>query len=463
MKKKITKKNLKDRNSLKNMNAAVLAFLTLLCFMNLSNVFAAPPAPGYGKITPDFNMQGSLINSFEAELKINGNAQANTNIQVTFYDWKGRQVGQPVNVVSDANGKISVTVPQGGTARILGGSAKIEDLNAGVEWKKLKWTNAKGNQGTGGIIKIDPVGRPGLSDQHWFLSDTTNPISCFDIANGPRQLVIRQSGFDIRYVQVSSNLYNLIITGDSSYMRLSDSSYFSFPDSSFFGTMVINSGADSGAVNFSAIGLSGYWKYDQITNHTNAYMDIKVDFYAPKISIVPERRLSLTALFYGLYNGSSMIPDTAFVILHQDIPPYDEVDSCRVYLNSSGKDTVKFKNAANGIPYYIAVKHRNSIETWSKTPVSFSGNQLSYDFTTSASKAFGDNEIFYSGKYCFHSGDVNQDQVADAADLILTYNDARNFSFGYYPTDVDGDQFVDIGDLLLVYNATIILVSSITP
>lgn len=441
----------------------LLAIIILSFIINFTNTFAAPPAPGYGAVTAKFNKLATQIISFTAVLEVNGIAIPNTAIQVTFYDWKGRQDGQPINVMTDGTGTISVTLPQPGLAKILGGSAKIEDLAANLTWRKLKWTNLKGNQGENGTIKIDPLGRPGLSNQHWFISDTTNLISSYDIANGPRQLVVKQSGFDIKYIQVSSNLYNLVIASDSSYMRLSDSTYVSFPDSSVFGTMEINSGIDSGLVNFSAIGLSGYWKYDPVTNHTNAYMNNKVDFNAPQISMVSVRQLSLTALIRGLYNGFTMISDTAFVILYQDTPPYDRVDSCRVFLNSSGKDTARFSNSANGIPYYIAVRHRNAIETWSKTAVSFSGNQLSYDFTTSASKAYGDNEILFSGKYCFYSGDVNQDRITDAVDLVMTYNDARSFTFGYHPADIDGNQFVDIGDLIIVYNAAINNVGSVVP
>jgi hypothetical protein len=48
-----------------------------------------------------------------------------------------------------------------------------------------------------------------------------------------------------------------------------------------------------------------------------------------------------------------------------------------------------FANAANGT-YYIHLKHRNSIETWSKSggEVYNTGNLNSYDFTTSDAQAF---------------------------------------------------------------------------
>lgn len=109
------------------------------------------------------------------------------------------------------------------------------------------------------------------------------------------------------------------------------------------------------------------------------------------------------------------------------------------------------------------MKHRNSIETWSMLPVIFTGNQTSYDFTTSADKAYGNNQKFYINKYCLYNGDVNLDHIVDVQDITQTYNDARSFSFGYFPTDVDGNQFVDIGDLLLIYNNSISLVSVIAP
>ncbi len=121
-------------------------------------------------------------------------------------------------------------------------------------------------------------------------------------------------------------------------------------------------------------------------------------------------------------------------------------------------------NVSNTTPYYIQIKHRNSIETWSKNGGEvFTSNFLSYDFTLNSSQAFANNQIIVDGSpttYAIYSGDVNQDGIIDAADLSLIDNDAYNSVSGYVNSDVNGDNFVDATDLSMVdnnaYNSVIV-------
>lgn len=79
--------------------------------------------------------------------------------------------------------------------------------------------------------------------------------------------------------------------------------------------------------------------------------------------------LHLTALIEGRYNitKNKMIKDTARVYLRSTSSPYAIIDSSKSVLDSNGKGTFSFPNAINGTPYYIVVKHQNSVETWSST------------------------------------------------------------------------------------------------
>ena len=79
----------------------------------------------------------------------------------------------------------------------------------------------------------------------------------------------------------------------------------------------------------------------------------------------------------------------------------------------------------------------------------FTSNQLSYDFTTAANKAYGDNLVLKGSKYCIFSGDVTQDGVIDGSDLGMIDNDAFNFVSGYVIADLNGDNFVDATDLAI--------------
>lgn len=59
-----------------------------------------------------------------------------------------------------------------------------------------------------------------------------------------------------------------------------------------------------------------------------------------------------------------MRPDTVTVELRNNTPPYSLVDQTKILLDNNGQGNGKFYEAVNGTPYYIVVKHRNSIETW---------------------------------------------------------------------------------------------------
>jgi hypothetical protein len=173
--------------------------------------------------------------------------------------------------------------------------------------------------------------------------------------------------------------------------------------------------------------------------------------------------LSLTALIQGFYNGSVMTPDTVTVELHNTISPYALIESKKGVLNSSGTGTFKFTTAANGTPYYLVIKHRNSIETWSSAGNSFSSSALTYSFTTSAAQAYANNMILKSGNWCIFGGDVTQDGLIDSGDLGIVDNDNANYVSGYKTTDVNGDGLVDSGDLGIVDNNNANYIGKIIP
>lgn len=162
--------------------------------------------------------------------------------------------------------------------------------------------------------------------------------------------------------------------------------------------------------------------------------------------------LNLTSVIQGFWNGTSMVNDFVTVYLRNAASPYDKADSSMTLLNNSGNGVLQFTNASAG-NYYIVVTHRNSIETWSAVPKTFTaGGVTNYNFSTAASQAFGSNQILKSGKYCIYNGDVNQDGIIDAADLSDTDNDIINSVTGYVATDVNGDDTVDASDLSAVDN-----------
>ena len=192
------------------------------------------------------------------------------------------------------------------------------------------------------------------------------------------------------------------------------------------------------------------------SDHLPVYASFSFD--APYVEIN-----SLTALIEGFYNGSMMKPDTILVELRNSIAPFSLVDQAKIYFNSSGQGSGKFYNAENGIPYYLVLKHRNAIETWSALPQTFSSNSLAYDFTTGSNKAFANNLKLVGSKWCIYGGDVNQDGFVETIDLNSVFTDNISGSSGYIPTDLNGDTFTEIEDLNIVFTNSVLGVERKTP
>jgi hypothetical protein len=170
----------------------------------------------------------------------------------------------------------------------------------------------------------------------------------------------------------------------------------------------------------------------------------------------------------GFYNTSTNqlnSSDTVRMYLRNNSSPYSIVDSAAALVDKvTLKGKFVFKNAPSGT-YYLQSKHRNSIETWSKSggePFTQATENF-YDFTTSASQAFGGNQKAIAGKFGLYSGDVNQDGVIDLGDLVQCFNDVQNFVSGYIVTDVNGDGIADLSDLVDIDNNSTLFVFVIRP
>jgi len=153
------------------------------------------------------------------------------------------------------------------------------------------------------------------------------------------------------------------------------------------------------------------------------------------------------------------------VYLREVSPPFNIVDSGKTVIDSlSLTGSILFSSANTG-SYYIQIKHRNALETWSKSGGEqyVRGSAISYNFTTAQSQAFGNNMILKGTKYCIYSGDVNHDGVIDGTDLGIIDNDAFNFLSGYVVSDLDGNSFVDGSDYAIADNNAFNFVTKSTP
>ena len=180
---------------------------------------------------------------------------------------------------------------------------------------------------------------------------------------------------------------------------------------------------------------------------------------------IPQSDLHLTALIEGSYNQITdlMVSDTVTVQLRNQLSPYGLIDSAKGILSITGICLLNFNNAGGTDPYYIVLKHRNSVETWSAYSQYFSGYSLDYDFIFSENQAYGNNMKLKGLKYCIFSGDVDQNGIVDLTDVLRVYNDASSFVSGYKVTDLTGDNLTDLTDLLIAYNNSAGFVSVVKP
>ena len=195
------------------------------------------------------------------------------------------------------------------------------------------------------------------------------------------------------------------------------------------------------------------------------------------------KTLNLTFFLQGLYNGGgTMIKTQDETGNHFDMPLYPANTAdlvtvelhegsnyafvaytvSNVVLSTTGSVSLSVPSALSGA-YYITIKHRNSIETTTALPATFSGGIVNYSFDN-PSKVFGGNLYQTSdGQWAIYGGDVNQDGVVDAGDMVLLDNDNSTFAKGYLATDINGDGIVDVGDMTILDHNSASFVSRILP
>lgn len=176
--------------------------------------------------------------------------------------------------------------------------------------------------------------------------------------------------------------------------------------------------------------------------------------------------LNLTTYIQGYYVGAgTMQPvmlnqgvsgalatevDDITVDLMNSTSPYSLAYSFTGRLMTNGTISCTFPAGAMGNSYYIRITHRNSIETWSASPVTITA-VTAYDFSTSSSQAYGSNQIDIAldGVYSMYNGDPSQDGSIDIFDFLIWDTDNQAFSLGYLASDFNGDGNVDIFDFLV--------------
>jgi hypothetical protein len=100
-------------------------------------------------------------------------------------------------------------------------------------------------------------------------------------------------------------------------------------------------------------------------------------FSASPINIISAFPYTVNMFIEGFYVGGGLmseilspgITDSITIELRSPVAPYTVLHTQTTLLNTSGQALLNVPGSLSGLSTYIVVRHRNSIETWSKTPV----------------------------------------------------------------------------------------------
>ncbi len=220
--------------------------------------------------------------------------------------------------------------------------------------------------------------------------------------------------------------------------------------------------ADTVLNQFDTVNIPAGWSV--LYNHPNKG-DISVKY--------DKTNLNVKAFLEGYYNGNNTMNTLLHNIgLTEDATAVDSIEvqmwspdllnlsdptfSSKTILHNDGNANLSLPINMIGNNYYICIKHKNSIETWSAEPITIS-TVNNYDFTISQDKAYSNNfnnplKSMPDGNFVIYSGDINQDGTIDIFDMMNTENDAANLFFGYGFTDCNGDGATDIFDIQIIEN-----------
>lgn len=275
------------------------------------------------------------------------------------------------------------------------------------------------------------------------------------ISGGPGYAYVYENLFPrIELLQPANNSINNSISIDFKWKRFDGASRFIFQvakDSNFTNIEVVDSLLHDTikSVNNLQKDSRYFWRVRSVDSVGRVAGSPTWSFQT-QYSVKVDLKLIIEGLYYPLFGVMSR-RDTIKAYLRNTTSPYSLIDSCTSTIDSvSFTFNAKFNNAVSG-RYYIVINHFQSLETWSKSggdSLTASSETPIYDFTNSASKAYGNNLKLKGGKYCIISGDVSQDGFIDGSDFLVIDNDAYNFASGrFLPSDLNGDGFTDALDM----------------
>lgn len=337
----------------------------------------------------------------------------------------------------------------------VNGVVEVTDITpTTIHWANLQWPG-NGTIDGGGDFSVygqvyvagltgQPLQTPGMEAWVGYSTNNSNPSTWTNWVPANYNLAVGNND------EFTLNLGSLLNAGGTYYYafryRLNNGSYY-------YG------GYSSGG--------GGFWDGTQYTsgsltvNVTTKTLNVKVFLESLYAGAGSMRQAQGST---GAQFGAGIV-DQVTIELHSATAPYATAYSYSA-INLLTDGTLSIGSIPGTITgsYYVVVKHRNSIETWSSIAIDFSvAGPLSYDFTTSAAQAYGNNLKASGVDFLIWSGDATQDGIVDGSDMAAIDNASTAILQGYFAEDVNGDGIVDGSDMAMIDNNSTAIVQVMKP
>ncbi len=403
-----------------------------------------------GTVTPSTLGLGNVTYTATATNSFNG-CSASNSFTVTVNPLPTPTITGNLSFCAGNSTTLGTTSSYSGYIWTGGSSASTLTVNTGGTYA-VTVTDVNGCSGTQSVVVTENPNPVPTISATTTPAQTGNPIT---ICSGESAILNTDQTFDTYSwndgISIISTNQNVTVT----------------PTANTIYTLTVSNNGCSGSATFEidVVTCGG-----NVTLNATMYLE---GYYAASNTGLMDNYGTGGCLFVNSISLNSNDVDTVEISM-MDAATYALVDAQKGILQVNGSVSVTFSPLVTaGTAYYIRVKHKNAVQTWSASPVMTSAT-TTYDFSTAVTQAYGNNMVQTQDllHWAFYSGDLSdagsatigiQDEVIESQD----YSDMENAIFitlgGYTFEDITGDGVVESLDYSILENNVFFTIQSLHP
>ena len=286
-----------------------------------------------------------------------------------------------------------------------------------------------------------------VSGTYTVIQPAATIISNFSPATGASgtTVVITGSGFS----GVTDVKVNNVSVGPTNYVVNSTTQI----------TMTVTAAMTSGVISVVCGSCSG--------TSTNTFIKFGINFSIRCLIqgyYIGSSTMRTVLLNQGVAGATNQMSDTVTVSIYSSSNTAVPAASKKIVLTHLGTGAVAFPTTPVG-DYWISVSHRNAIETWTSAVQTLNTTSFTYNFTSAANKAYGNNMVeLATGVWGFYSGDLPiKNAIVNIGDMGAIESAFSGVLSGYNAFDLNGDGLLESSDYSLLENNVAIGVQVVKP